>query len=49
METIIATKRIKNNVYAYKYINGTISIDGTKYLYHSMTSAIQAYRQKNKK
>ena len=46
-ENPIKQKQVRKNIYAYKYINGVINIDGTKYLFHSMTSAIKQYRKDN--
>ena len=47
-DTPIKAKKVKAGIYAYQYRNGTINIDGTKFLFHSMTSAISAYRKANK-
>lgn len=45
-EKPIAVKKVRNNVFAYKYINGTININGKKYVGYSMTDAISLYRKK---
>jgi len=44
--TPIKKVKVRNGVYAYKYSNGTINIEGIKYLYYSMTEAIKHYRRK---
>lgn len=41
----IATKKVRNGVVAHKYRNGTININGKKYVGWSMTDAIKLYRQ----
>lgn len=45
--TPIKTKKVRNGVYAYQYANGTININGIKYLCYSMTEAIKQYRKTN--
>lgn len=47
-DTPIKAKKVKAGIYAFQYRNGTINIDGTKFICHSMTSAISAYRKANK-
>ena len=47
--TPISERKVRNNIYAYKYANGTINIKGEKFLGYSMTDAIRLWRQKNKK
>jgi hypothetical protein len=47
-ENPIKIVKIKNNVYAFKYLNGCININGTKYFNYSLTAAIKEYRSKNK-
>ena len=39
--------RVRNGVYAHQYRNGVINIDGTKYVMHSMSSAIKEFKKKN--
>lgn len=46
-ETPVRSKRVRKGVFAHQYRNGTINIEGTKFVMHSMTSAIQAWRKKN--
>jgi hypothetical protein len=48
MSNIIKQKYIGYGVTAYQYVNGIIWIDGNKYLLHSFTSAIAAYRKRKK-
>jgi hypothetical protein len=45
-ENPIARKKVRKNLYAYKYINGCINIDGIKYFDYSLTAAINAHRKK---
>ena len=45
---LIKTKYVKKGVVAEQYPNGTININGTKFLMHSMTSAIKAWRRMQK-
>ena len=46
-ETPIKEKHVRIGVTAYQYRNGTININGQKYVCHSMTSAIKHYRKNN--
>ena len=43
----VCSKKVRNGVWAHKYRNGVINIDGHKYLYYSMADAIRLYRQNN--
>ena len=45
-ETPIKSKRVRKGVTAYLYRNGTININGMKYVGYSMTDAIKLYRKK---
>lgn len=45
-ESPIRAKNVRAGVVAYQYINGTINIDGEKYVGWSMTDAIAQYRKK---
>ena len=47
-ENPIKTTKVKAGVYAYKYPNGCIKIDGQKYIGYSITEAIKLFRKKNK-
>lgn len=43
----IRKRKVRNGIYAYEYRNGTINIDGTKFLFYSLTDAIKAWRKAN--
>jgi hypothetical protein len=43
----IRSKKIRVNIFAHQYPNGTINIDGQKYLGYSLTEAIKLWRSKN--
>jgi hypothetical protein len=43
--TPIRRKEFRKGVFAYQYPNGTINIEGQKYLMCSMTQAIQMHRK----
>jgi len=43
--TPVKEKKVRNGITAYQYRNGTISIDGHKYLMYSMTEAVNLYRK----
>lgn len=47
-DTPLRVKKVRNGIYAYQYRNGTININGDKYLCYSLTDAIKAWRLKNK-
>ena len=42
----IKSKKVRKGVIAYVYRNGTINIDGQKYIGYSLTEAISRFRQK---
>ncbi len=42
----IKSKKVRKDVTAYQYLNGTININGQKYIGYSMTEAIRQYRSK---
>lgn len=44
-ESPVRIKKVRNNVYAYQYRSGTIIINNSKYVMHSMTSAIALFRR----
>lgn len=46
-DTPLASKKVRKGVIAYKYRNGTININGEKYVGYSMTDAIKIWRSKN--
>ena len=39
--------KVKNNIFAYKYLNGCINIEGQKYFNYSMKEAINIWRKNN--
>ena len=41
----IKTKLVRSGIYAHQYPNGTININGIKYLEYSMTDAIRMFRK----
>ena len=43
-DTPIRTRKVRNGIQAYQYKNGTINIDGHKYVMYSMTDAIKQFR-----
>lgn len=43
--TPIQEKKVRNGIYAYKYANGVINIEGQKYIGYSMTEAINKFRK----
>lgn len=47
--TLVKSKKVRNGIYAHKYLNGTINIDGRIFLLYSMTDAIKTFRKKYKK
>ena len=44
----ISKTKVRNNVYAYKYPNGWINIEGKKYFDYSIKDAIKKWRSFNK-
>lgn len=44
-EKPIKSKRVRGNIVAYQYKNGTINIGVHKYLMYSMTDAIKKFRE----
>jgi hypothetical protein len=47
--TPISRTKVRNGVFAYKYANGCININGEKYFFYSIKEAISLWRKKNKK
>jgi len=43
----IRKRKVRNGIFAYQYSNGTINIEGTKFLFYSLTDAIKAWRKAN--
>lgn len=46
-ETPIKKVKIRNGIFAYKYRNGVINIQGEKYFFYSITEAVREWRSKN--
>ncbi len=46
-ETPISKTKVRNGVYAYKYPNGCININGDKFILYSIKEAIRIWRSKN--
>lgn len=44
-ETPVRQRKVRNNVIAYQYRNGTININGQKYVMYSMSDAIKKFRR----
>lgn len=47
--TPLKTRRVKEGIFAHQYPNGTININGQKFVGYSMTEAIKIWRKNNKK
>lgn len=45
--TPISKTKVRKGVYAYKYHNGCINIEGEKFFDYSVTDAIKIWRSKN--
>ena len=45
-DTPIKAKKVRQGIIAYQYRNGTININGQKYLMYSMTDAIKDFRKR---
>jgi hypothetical protein len=45
--TPISRTKVRNGIYAYKYSDGIININGKKYIGYSVTEAIKLYRKNN--
>jgi len=46
--TPISRTKVRNGIYACKYANGTINIDGKKYVGYSIKEAIKIYRHEKR-
>jgi hypothetical protein len=46
-KTPISRTKVRNGIYAYKYSDGFININGKKYIGYSVTEAIKLYRKNN--
>lgn len=45
--TPISKTKVRNGIYAYKYLNGCININGEKFFFYSIKDAIKEWRGKN--
>lgn len=45
--TPVSVRKVRKGIYAYKYPNGVININGSKYQFWSMNDAIKLWRSKN--
>lgn len=45
--TPISATKVRNGVYAYKYHNGCININGAKFFDYSIKDAIKIWRSRN--
>jgi YHS domain-containing protein len=48
-ESPISKTKVRNGIFAYKYRNGCINIEGEKYFFYSIKDAIKDWRSKNPK
>ena len=46
-DTPISKVKVRNGIHAYKYRNGLINIDGSRFLMHTMKDAIKIWRRSN--
>ena len=46
-DTPISKTKVRNGIYAYKYRNGTININGKKFIDYSVKEAIKIWRRQN--
>ena len=44
---IVAQKKVRNGVTAYKFRSGVVEIQGMRYIFYSMTEAIAKWRRDN--
>jgi hypothetical protein len=44
---IVAEKKVRKNVIAYKFRSGIVEINGMRYFFYSMTQAIAKWRKDN--
>jgi hypothetical protein len=47
-ETPVSKTRVRKGIYAYKYKNGCININGHKFFFYSIKEAIRIWRRSNK-
>ena len=44
---IVAEKKVRKNVIAYKFRSGVVEINGMRFFFYSMTQAIKKWRKDN--
>jgi hypothetical protein len=44
---VLVKRSVRKGVYAYKYSNGVIDINGSRYILYSLTDAIATWRRNN--
>jgi hypothetical protein len=44
---IVAEKKVRKNVIAYKFRSGIVEINGMRFFFYSMTQAIKKWRKDN--
>jgi hypothetical protein len=44
---IVAEKKVRNGVTAYKFRSGVVEIQGIRFFFYSMTDAIRKWRRDN--
>jgi hypothetical protein len=44
---IVAQKKVRNGVMAYKFQSGVVEIEGIRFFFYSMTQAIAKWRRDN--
>lgn len=44
----ISSIKVRNGIFAHKYRNGTVNINGEKYVGYSVAQAVKIWRSKNK-
>ena len=44
----ISETKVRDGIYAYQYPNGTININGMKFIGYSVREAIKVWKSKNK-
>lgn len=47
-ENPVSQTKVRNNVFALRYSNGTININGQKFIGYSIKEAIKIWRQRQK-
>jgi hypothetical protein len=45
--TPISKRKVRNGIFAYKYQNGTVNINGEKFIGYSIKDSIKIWRSRN--